>query len=362
MSKDTIVFYIASLAKGGAERVLCNLANAYAGKGFKTYILTDLEAEEEYTDLDSRIERVVIPKISGKISFLRVKKRIGFIRDFLIKTNASYMVSFMRKCNLRAVQASKGLKVRTILSVRSAPEREYPGLIKKALAKHYFKLADGAVFQTQEARAFFPKKVQNKSVVLMNSVKPAYLIPRYEGEREKVIVTCGRLHSVKNHELIVRAFDQIKEKYPDYQVRIYGGGSNSNLEKVIADLGLTEKVLLMGNTDDVVGAIHKASLFLLSSNAEGMPNALIEAMSLGLPCVSTDCPCGGPAAVIQNGENGILIPVGDADALAKAMDKVLSDSEYANLLGRNAAKIQQQIHPDKVNQMWMDYIETGRCQ
>ena len=355
---ESIVFYIAALAKGGAERVLCNLANAYADKGFNTYILTDHKEKEEYADLDERITRVVIPKIEGNL-FTRLNKRNAYIRDFLIENKAKYIVSFMRKCNLRAVKAASGLDVRTILSVRSDPKREYDTLVKRILAKHYFKKASGVVFQTEAAKQFFPKKVQEKAVVLMNSVKKEYLISRYKGERAKEIVTTGRLHSVKNHELIVRAFDIIKDKYPDYVVKIYGGGKNQNLENLIAERGLADRVQLMGNTDDVISAIQRAALFILSSNAEGMPNALIEAMSLGLTCISTDCPCGGPASVISSGENGVLVPVGDEVKMASEMDKVLGDKQYADRLGMNASRIQDEINPDKVNKMWMEYIEGG---
>lgn len=360
MTENVIAFYIVALGKGGAERVLCNLANAYANKGFKVYVLTDFKVEEEYTDLHPSIERYVIPTPENGMRIMRVRKRVMWIRNFLLEHHAKYLVSFMRKCNLRAVQAVQGTDIRVILSVRSAPEREYQGFAKRILAKHYFRKADGAVFQTEQARDFFPRSVRKKSVVLMNSVKPDFLIPRYEGEREKEIVTAGRMDVIKNHPLIVQAFDQIKDKYPSHVVRIYGGGKNEALEKLIHEKGLEDRVFLMGGTDDIIGAIRKASLFILSSNMEGMPNALIEAMSLGLPCISTDCPCGGPASMIEDGKNGLLVPVGDVAAMAQAMDRVLSDESYAQSLGRAAVQIQERIHPNKVNQMWMDYIEEGK--
>ena len=112
----------------------------------------------------------------------------------------------------------------------------------------------------------------------------------------------------------------------------------------------------MGSCGQVAEAIGEAGIFVLSSDVEGMPNALLEAMALGLACVSTDCPCGGPRTVIKDGENGLLIPVGDTDALTRALRRIMDDPELEERLGVNAAKIKEDLEPKKVNQMWMDYI------
>lgn len=357
LNDKTIVFYISSLAKGGAERCLVNLANLYANKGWKVTILTHFKESEEYSDVDSRIERIVLPDHFSGMSIQRVIKRIKNLRSEILKVSPVCMVTFMRKNNLRAVLATRHSGIRLILSVRSTPEREYPGKVMKFLARRLFGKADGVVFQTEDAAEFFPVKVRKKSKVIMNSVKKEFLIPRYEGVRKKEIVTVGRLNRVKNHELIVRAFDAVKDEFPGYVVKIYGGGENENLKNLIAERKLENRVLLMGNTDDVISSIKESSLFILSSDAEGMPNALIEAMSLGLPCISTDCPCGGPRMIIRNGENGILIPVGDCEKLADSIRRVLSDSKFADSIGKEAILIHDRISPDAVNCEWMNYIE-----
>ena len=116
----------------------------------------------------------------------------------------------------------------------------------------------------------------------------------------------------------------------------------------------------MGRLDNVAEVVQKSSIFVLTSKQEGMPNALIEAMVSGLATVSTDCPCGGPAELIENGVNGILISVDDETALTKALDKLLSDDEYRNRLGENAKKLIEKVHPDIVNAQWLTYIESTK--
>ena len=105
----------------------------------------------------------------------------------------------------------------------------------------------------------------------------------------------------------------------------------------------------------------KYPYYAFSSELEGMPNALMEAMVSGLAAISTDCPCGGPAELIEHGINGILIPVDDEKALAEALDKMLSDEEYRSRLGKEARKLIEKVHPDIVNRKWLEYIETTKC-
>ena len=112
----------------------------------------------------------------------------------------------------------------------------------------------------------------------------------------------------------------------------------------------------MGSVTDVAERIANAKVFALTSNTEGMPNSLMEAMALGLPVVSTDCPCGGPAMLIEQGENGLLVPVGDSDALAEAFRKILSDEEFAGKLGRKAYEITKRLNPDTVNSEWESFL------
>ena len=140
---------------------------------------------------------------------------------------------------------------------------------------------------------------------------------------------------------------------------IYGeGDKRGELEKLVEELGLKDRISLPGNIRNIADEMEKNSLFVLSSDFEGMPNALMEAMALGLPCVSTDCPCGGPRYLIKNGENGVLVPVGDADALAEAMKKMLHDEDLRIRIGNNARTIQTRLSPEKIYGQWESYIKS----
>ena len=130
------------------------------------------------------------------------------------------------------------------------------------------------------------------------------------------------------------------------------------LRSLAAKLDIESHVELKGMVRHVAEHIEKAGLYILASSQEGMPNSLIEAMALGLPCISTDCPCGGPADLIQDGVNGLLVPVDDEKAMTKAILRVLRDKEFADSLGANACSIQDKYRPEVTNQKWKEYFES----
>ncbi len=226
------------------------------------------------------------------------------------------------------------------------------------LADFLFSCAAGVILQTERSRSFFCRKVGEKAVILPNSLNPAFIRPRYEGAREKRIVSVGRMDANKNHEMQLRAFAALKDKYPEYSLEIYGDGElRSHIEETAAGLGIAERVFLPGVVQDVAARIWRASLFLLTSYSEGVSNALIEALALGLSVIATDVPSGGTEELMEDGVNGLVIPAGDQTALTRAMDRLLGDADYADRLGREAAGIQQRLAPGRVNPMWKDYFE-----
>ena len=161
----------------------------------------------------------------------------------------------------------------------------------------------------------------------------------------------------KNHRMIVEAFAALAEKYPEYELVIYGEGAlRQDLLRQAAEMGLSDRIHLPGSISDVAEAIYKASVFVLSSNSEGMPNTLMEAMALGLPCISTDCPCGGPAELICHGRNGLLTEVDNCEKLKENLQVILDDYKYAEKLGKNASKIRKKLNPDLINKKWEAYF------
>lgn len=358
--KKKIAFYIGSLSKGGAERVIVNLAEYFYHCGYEVTVVTIMRADSEY-ELSDGIRRVLSDLTEEEMSSGRVHNllaRIQKLRRIWKELAPDVIVSFIKKNNFMALTSARPLGIPVIVSVRSAPEREYAGRLYGVLVRMLFAFASGVVLQTKEAMEYFPAYIRKKAVILPNSLNPAFLQERYEEERRKEIVTVGRIDANKNQRLLVEAFLEIAEAYPDWRCILYGDGEGrAEIEKILQNHAFKEHVVLAGRQDDIPQKIREASIFVLPSDCEGMPNALIEAMALGLAVISTDCPCGGPRDLIENGINGILIPVGDKEALKKELCKLMSSQEKQEELGRNASRIAQRLHPDIVNGQWREYVE-----
>ena len=225
------------------------------------------------------------------------------------------------------------------------------------ISKIVLSFANGCVFQTNDAMSMFATFIQRKSKVIYNDVCEEFFNVVRSNESCN-IVSIGRLVKQKNHLLLIRAFSKIANKFPRLKLEIYGTGSlQQELESLIVKLDLSKRVLLKGYTKDIPGILSRAEVFVLSSDFEGMPNSLMEALAVGVPCISTDCPCGGPRKLIENNFNGILIPVNDENALSDGISKLLSNREFAEFLGRNAKKKAKEFHPNKVFTEWKEYVE-----
>ena len=181
----------------------------------------------------------------------------------------------------------------------------------------------------------------------------------YKEKRQNIIVSVGRLVEQKNHKFLINTFAKISKKYPDYKLIIYGEGIlREELTDLIEKLNLKDKVILYGNASDIEEKIYDVKMFILPSIWEGMPNALMEAMALGLPCIATNCPSGGPEFLIQNDVNGKLIQCDNDKELEEAITKIIEDEEYAKKIGENARKIVERLNPNEINNQWENYIES----
>ena len=226
----------------------------------------------------------------------------------------------------------------------------------KFVGKVLMPMAEGCVFQTEEEKRWFPMRLQKKGRIIMNQVNESFFDVHHSGERRDV-VTVGKLRAQKNQALLIRAFSRIAGEIGD-NLLLYGAGELENeLRGLIESLHLSERVKLMGLSTDVANDIKDAKCFVMSSDYEGLPNALLEAMALGLPCVSTDCEGGGPAMMIENGVNGLLVPMRDEKALADAMLCMLRNPEEAERMGRAARETAEGFRPDAIFVRWKQYAE-----
>lgn len=354
-----IAFYCSSLTKGGAERVFVNLAEYFNQKGYRVYLVTQYQREHEY-EISEGIQRIIsdiTPEEETKNRLGNFLARYRKLRKIFRMIRPDIVFSCNGKNNFMSQTANWGLHNKVVVSVVADPTQEYPTRSMRFLARHLFAHVDGIVFQTKQAMDFFPKAIQKKGVILPNSLNPLFIKPRFEGVRQKEIVAVGRLDDNKNHAMLIRAFAAICEAFPEYCINIYGEGECRNkLEKLIVERNLEQRVFLRGRADHIQDLIYKSTIFVMTSDSEGMPNALLEAMSLGLCVISTDCPCGGPGELIKNGRNGYLIPVRDEEALKKQLTYCLSHPEECESMGRCAAQIQEHMSPERVNKQWEAYF------
>lgn len=353
----TIVFYIATLTRGGAERVMVNLANYFVKQDYRVLILT-LEPDEGLYEIDTKVEHRVLtmPEDGGRIS--NAFGRITQVRRVLKEVQADALVSFIGKTNLRAILAGLFTRTKVFVSVRSAPGREYGSGLQRLLARTLFCLADGCIFQTEEARDFFGEAVRKKSRIFYNALSGQCIDKRYTGVRKPEIVTAGRMDQVKNHALLVDAFSLMVKKHPELTLTIYGDGDcMAAVKEQAARLRLTDRINLKGDCRDVPEQMKDAGVFVLSSDFEGMPNAVAEAMALGIPVVSTDCPSGGARALVHDGETGLLVPVRDPERMAAAVLRILDDEALARKLSDNGYAFSLTLHPDRIHGQWQNYIE-----
>lgn len=357
-----ILFVISSLAYGGAERVVSELANEFCAKGLEVGILL-ISAETVAYPLDTRVELFSLNEFVNGFQGLRAaRKRCQGILAVTRRFAPDMVISFMSVVNIYSCLALKNSGYPLIVSERNDPSTDPPEQYKRNVRDFIYRYAHGVVCQTRQARDYFGQRFRRRLEVIPNPVKTGLPLP-YEGKREQRIVAVGRLEPQKNYPLLLAAFAHLSAEFPGITLDIYGDGSLRNrLEDMVLERGIKDRVTFHGAVSDVHERIRDAYAYILTSNYEGMPNALMEAMALGLPCVASDCPSGGPAELIQNGKNGLLFPVGDLNALIDSVRRLLVDGDMARRLGNEALKIREEYECVGIAQKWITFAETVRKQ
>lgn len=357
-----IVLYIDIMKNGGAQRVMSILANYLVREKYNVVLVNDgkLESGTAEYELDNEIKRLYLLENFKGNPILKNLKRMVILRKILKDEKPDIVLSFLGNCNIRMLISAVGIKCRKIVSVRNDPNREYgTSCIKKILTRFIFRLADGVVFQTEAAKEYFPKSVQEKSTIIINPVRKEFFCG--VRKEKKQIISLGRLSSQKNHRLLIDAYGEICKDIED-DLYIYGEGPlREELERCIKKKGLETRVFLPGRTRDVYEVLARARIFVLSSDYEGMPNALLEALAAGVPCISTDCPCGGPRMVITNEKNGLIVGCNDIVSMKNALLRMEQNDSYRKQLGDAARKEAVMFATDKILKEWEMYLVQGVC-
>ena len=352
MRRKKILFISPSLSSGGSERVISILANNLSYKYDVELCL--VRDKVDCYEVDDKVNLIRFKcKTSNKI--IKIIKRLFFIRKE-IKRN-DIVISFMYDINFMTLIAGIGIKNKKIISERGNPiiENKKSFLIP-LFRKLLYPLSDVIVFQTDQAMNWFSDKLKKKGVVIPNPINST-LYDYFSRKRRKVIVAVGRLTEQKNFPLLINAFEKISKKYPDFMLEIYGDGHlKSELASIVTKLNLSNRVIFKGYVNNIEEQIYDAYMYVSSSNYEGISNSMLEAMAMGIPSICTDCPVGGAKLVIKNNVNGILIPVGDEKALINAMDKLISDFDFARGISMKALELRKDYSIDKIVNMWVDIL------
>lgn len=345
-----IMMVITGMRSGGAERVMATLCNELSAR-HDVLLLSLKEAVSDYY-LDESVDFV-----GGNITNKNVIKSILFIKKQIEKWHPDLILSFMTKSNIVALSAKilSKAKVPFVIAERTNPYQT-PAVFR-FIRKYLYPMADGCVFQTKQAKEYYDGILRCESVIIKNPLNPDFSIKPYTGIRKKKIVTAGRLSEEKNQKLLIDAFSKIADRYPDYCVEIYGDGHlKEELTNHIASCGMENRIKLMGRKKHIEDHIRDTEIFVLPSNSEGMPNALIEAAALGLACIATDCPIGGSAEIIQNEFNGLLVPMNQPDVMAEALERLIEEKEFADYLRTNAVKITEEFNAQHICNLWEQYL------
>lgn len=351
-----IALFIGGLYGGGAERVMCNLANHLFRKGHEIDIITMSESKSHYV-LESGVHNSILLKESERKGKIRdsLKRFCRLSRYIRKETRDCYVVMLPITTILLLLLSNR--KTAPIIAAERGDPSKYSRIVQLLLRK----LANRAqlfVFQTETVRDWYKGRIKD-CVVIPNAINEQFIREEYTGNRKPVIVGAGRLTEQKNFSLLITAFARVASEFPEYNLIIYGKGPKENeLLSLVKSLDLSDRVSLPGQIDNMPEEMEKASMFVLSSDYEGMPNVLMEAMALGLPCVSTDCDGGGAKFLIENDRNGLLVSKNDADALYEAIVKILKDHELAKSLGHQARRIIDKLNPDKIYDLWEQTIAS----
>ncbi len=394
-----IVFLIKVMSGGGAERVVSLLSDAVCKKDFKTTIILTHQSLSDalLSDINPNIDIISLPdelknfscnklsafvimflaRLIGKLDFffgeeatykaaiLKYLSRnfcsVKWLKKYFKKHKNSTAVAFLYDSIFLSL-LSVCRKNKLIISERGDPRQSASSKTTMAFLKSEFQKADAFVFQSPDARKWYEENTSVNGTVIFNPIK-ADLPESYQGERKKKIVNFCRVSAQKNLLMLVKAFESFNKDFPEYELYIIGDpvgnaaeGYIDLVKEKIEKLPCQESIFLLPSRRDIHNEIRDYSMFVSSSDFEGMSNSMLEAMALGLPVVCTDCPAGGARAVIKDGENGLLVPVGDSDALYLAMKKIAENDKLAEKLSRNAVMVRENQSLEKIIEKWMEII------
>lgn len=331
---------------GGAERVAVNLANHLLNENEVFFCAVHSDRREYYLD-----PKVQYDYIGTERSGFRGQLSIAInLRKYIKKNNIEVMISL--DISVEGIFLIGNKKLFKIYSLRNDPTKVFNSGLKKILSNLVYWDADKIVFQTPDARDYFCQKIREHGVLIPNPVKSGLPYWNEENHRKEVVAAC-RLAKQKNLFMLLDAYRIVWEKRQDYKLSIYGEGElKEALVRYAEQLGISEAVKFHGFSSEIHKIMAGSAIYVSSSDYEGISNSMLEALAIGIPTICTDCPVGGARMYIRDGENGYLIPVGDADVMADRMLALMEDKKLGESFSKESVKIREELTDDRIFGMW----------
>ncbi len=353
MTSKTIYFSTGTLSSGGAERVISILANNLAEEGHRITIFMWI-GNTVFYKFDKRIR---IISIQDECQSSSIIKKMLWLRNYVRNNRPNIFMSFLAIFNIACLFTLAGLKVKTIVCERNDPRFTPLQKPLRYVRNWIYRYADGILTQTKNNKNYFSDNIQKKTTVIYN---PIFMDSSLVGSakfvhKQKAIISIARLTPQKNQIMLIDAFAKFHKKHPDYKLYIYGEGpSREKLESHIGELELSDFIFLPGVVENVFEYLKPAEMFVLSSNFEGMPNSLLEAMCVGLPCISTKV--SGAVDLIRDDENGFLIDINSTAQMSDRMCQLAEDKDLRYSIAEKASTIFDILNVDVISSSWKEYI------
>lgn len=352
-----LLFIMQTIRARGAERVASILTEQLSELSHDVYLIcTGFVRGDEYP-LSENVHLEFIPDATGNRLHLMFT-RIRYIRNKIKEIHPDCILSLADARTLFMItMAHLGSPIPMIFSERHDPVHNPKSKLERLLRLFCYRASDRIVFQTTGAKNYFSPSISKKGIIIPNPIKEN-LPDIWNGERKSYIATFCKLDPQKNLSLLLHAFKKLTPDFPQLRLVIYGDGElRESLETEAIHLNISSRTAFNHHSNDVHTLIQDCSMYVSSSDYEGQSNSMLEAMAMGLPCVCTDCPSGGASAVIQHGINGLLVPVGDVNALADAMRFMLTHPDKARQMGKNASNLRDERRPEIIAKEW-DHLIT----
>lgn len=357
--KNVLVIH-QNLENGGAEKQIVYLTNLLS-QVYNVYLLI-LENKNIVHSVNQNVNIIQLD-FDESVSFrqLGFRKSLNLIirictdiKEIIKSKNIDLVIAYKDREVLFSYIAACFVDVRVLVSQR-ADYNNLP-LYWKIILKYVYHHCNGVIFQLPQVQKFYGMSNEN-SRVIPNPSTLVFTSDTYNACVSKKILSAGRFQDRKRFDLLIKAFSIVNKKYPEYELFIYGDGSErENLEALIDKLNLSEKVHLPGFMKDVIRNNLDAEMFVFTSDSEGIPNILIEALSSGIPCIATDCLPGGADFLLNHGENGLLINRNSVDDLVKAICMYIENRQQAIEYGKKGKMYMRNFSERIIDKKFLSYV------